>query len=975
MARYATNDHYTYHRIFSSLRGVDFSSDPSEVTHSHFTMLENMWCDPKTEDGVATETFPGYRTFARFEGTIHGIYRHRVAGKDYLVVHAGERLYRFKEEERNLEETLARLSPLDVTVKDTQGCAFSYGEQLCLLIGEKYLLIDAQGGVRTLDEDPSLAYVPVTYYNGERHEQRNILTDSVRLVFTADGAYEDTIGEEGLVFNVFNETEKTCSVRIADAYRGTGRVEVPSTAVIGTEKYTVKAVAAHGFANMPGLCAITLPPTVTFIGASAFFGDSALTAINLPDGVTGIGVEAFFGCLSLEGIHLGKSLQTVGRDAFAYCLALKEVRFGGTEEEYESILMEGIDNLRALGLTTIYESGQLYENDAVLFRYPLYEPCTAIEGVLLGDTALDINFNTVGNAYVRYGTTQNDGLITHVEVTATKKDALIGKSLCVWATASAVRFSLPVGSAPFGKEGRAAVLGCTAVSKYDGRVFFTGNPLFPNTVFYSALDDTGVNNPFYIGCLNYFNDGTGAVPNRGFLTSGGMLAVLKADSGGEGEIFFHTPANTGESLLPRVYPTVASMPGTGLAGGTVHFADEALFMGKNGLFALTRCENENERALSPRSTAVNLKLLREKTENAQMAVFEGLLYLLCDGNVYLADPRRRTAHKGGSYEYEWYYLSGIGAFAGDRPVYRYTAYLPPRASELSLSTHPSVGEIASGEIYSATLSDGLKIYYAQNAEGRFPVDTDGERTGGVFSPANRLCATDEALYFGTPDGAIGCFNTDKRGKLLYRPLQSELYILKGNGEYIPLNASILKLLSEDMLQKRRLYRKVGALYLEAGEGSVYLDGDRAVLAKPLGERNERNRVHRYYYSFAGHAFRSFCALAMDDGDFPHFSKDTVSRTTALKLKSPEGSRIGVYLRTDRHPFRLIEYISSTTADAGDADFSAFDFHSDGFATVPLREKERGWCYKQYLFESNSLRAPFGIFSLAYSFTLKKGIKP
>ena len=113
---------------------------------------------------------------------------------------------------------------------------------------------------------------------------------------------------------------------------------------------------------------------------------------------------------------------------------------------------------------------------------------------------------------------------------------------------------------------------------------------------------------------------------------------------------------------------------------------------------------------------------------------------------------------------------------------------------------------------------------------------------------------------------------------------------------------------------------------------------------------------------------------MDDGGYPHFSKDTVPRTVALKLKSTEGSRIGIFVRTDRHPFRPVEYVSSTTADAGDTDFAAFDFHSDGFATLPLREKERGWCYKQYLFESDGFRAPFGIYSLSYSFTPIRGIK-
>ena len=284
------------------------------------------------------------------------------------------------------------------------------------------------------------------------------------------------------------------------------------------------------------------------------------------------------------------------------------------------------------------------------------------------------------------------------------------------------------------------------------------------------------------------------------------------------------------------------------------------------------------------------------------------------------------------------------------------------------------GEIAEGEIYSATLSDGVKIYYAKNEKGSFPVDTDGERAGGLFSPANRLCATDEALYFGTPDGAIGCFNTDKRGLKLYRPMQSELYIQSESGKYIPLNASICKLFSEDMIQARQVFRKEGDAYIAEGERSVFHDEDLAVLAEPIGESNERHRVHRYYYSFAGHAFTSYCALAMDDGDLPNRAKDTLPHTTALKMKSPEGSRISVFVRTDRHPFRLVEEISSTTADAGDTDFSAFDFHSDGFATLPLREKERGWCYKQYLFESTCHRAPFGIFSLSYAFLPSGRIK-
>ncbi|MBR7094956.1 MAG: hypothetical protein IKC73_01940, partial [Clostridia bacterium] len=85
--------------------------------------------------------------------------------------------------------------------------------------------------------------------------------------------------------------------------------------------------------------------------------------------------------------------------------------------------------------------------------------------------------------------------------------------------------------------------------------------------------------------------------------------------------------------------------------------------------------------------------------------------------------------------------------------------------------------------------------------------------------------------------------------------------------------------------------------------------------------------------------------------------------------------VSVSVRTDRHPFIHLETVRATAADAGDTDFSAFDFHSEPFATVPLRERERSWCYKQYLFQNDGFRAPFGIYSLTYSFRPTGRIKP
>jgi hypothetical protein len=551
---------------------------------------------------------------------------------------------------------------------------------------------------------------------------------------------------------------------------------------------------------------------------------------------------------------------------------------------------------------------------------------------------------------------------------------LVGKTLNVTASVAPVRFTLPDSETPFETTGKEAFLGCTAVAQYDGRLFFTGNPSFPNTVFYSALDETGKNNPLYIGALNYFNDGISAVPNKGFLVTGGLLAVCKSDEGGEGEIFLHAPGDTEADLLPRIYPMAASFPGVGLYGCTASFSDEALFVGRQGVYAIVHRNSEGERALSHRSTAIDLRLTRENLQNTQAATFEGLLYLLCEGNVYVADGRRRTALAGSGYEYEWYFLSGIGSYAGDHPVYRYSSYLPQGAEALSVERSPKIGEIAEGEIHHATLPTGETLYFVTNAEGSFVIDTDGERAGGVFHPATHLLATDKALYFGTAEGGIGCFNTDKRGLAMYRPVPSELYIYSA-GDYLPLTGVFPKLFSEDMLTEATLYKKEGDAYTASGTAKIFLDGGIACLVSPIEEHEGHSRMHRVYYSHSGHAYPSSCVLAMDDGGFPHYAKDSVSRSAALKIKCPEGSAISVSVRTDRHPFREIDIVRGGNADAGDSDFSAFSFHSDAFATVSLREKERGWCYKQYRFESQGFRAPFGIFSLTYSFRPAGRIKP
>ncbi len=965
----------SYRTTYAGLRGVELCSDPSEVSHAHFTMLENMWCDPLSGENALTETFPGYRVFARLGAPILGIYSHKVGDKTYLLVHAGEKLYRFDERERNFPHALASLSPLPVTVAAEEGCAFTFGEMLCLLIGGEYLVINKNGGVRSVIGD-GLAYVPTTYYNGVAHEQRNLLSERAIHTFSADGPYEAVVGEEGLLFTVLNEEGKTCSVQIGEKHRGAGKVAVPATVTIGGDTYTVTAVAARGFIGMPALASISLPSTVRVIGARAFYGDTALRTLSLPLGINAIGAEAFYACMSLKRLFLGgEALHTVGAGAFAYCSALGNVRYAGTSAKFLAIDMGENNPFGNGGITVEYENGTPFEDHTAFYRYPIKERCTEVLSATLGNLPLEENFIPQEEGFVRYQPQREGEDIIAVELTVSDADFVFGKKISFTLALAPTEFSLP-NLAEGGISGQAAVCGCRAVAQYDGRCFFTGNALLPNTVFYSALDNTGVSNPFYIGCLNYFNDGMGSIPNRGFLVTGGLLCVLKGDEGGEGTAFFHTPRDTGEHLLPRIYPLASSAPGVGLLGDVAYFAEEAVFLSRGGLFALEGYTGaEEERHLSPRATAVATRLCKEDLAKAKMAVFEGLLYLLCNGNIYLADSRRRTRYAAGAYEYEWYLLTGIGSHPGDTPVYRYATPLPYGAEALQVRVHPDIGAPTSGEVYSVATEEGEQLYYVKNEAGRFLVDCDGEREGGLFYPATCLHATDKALYFGTEEGAIGCFNTDKRGQHLYRPATSLFYILGENGQYLPLNAPIHYFVSEDAVEERALYQRYGDRYVLVHRAPTFRDGELAVLAYPTEETLPPNGIHRYYYSYDGHAYSSLCATAMDDGGTIGCAKETLPHTAAVKLRAREGSRVSLYVRTDRHPFLLCEHISVSAADAGDSDFGAFDFHSEDFAIFPLRERERGWSYKQYLFKSEGHRAPFGIFSFSYAFRPAGRIKP
>ena len=101
---------------------------------------------------------------------------------------------------------------------------------------------------------------------------------------------------------------------------------------------SVTTIGDSAFRCCENLASVTIPDSVTSIGDEAFCCCESLQSITIPDSVTSIGDEAFRGCTSLESVTIGDSVTSIGDDAFRHCASLTDVYYGGTEEQWNSIV-------------------------------------------------------------------------------------------------------------------------------------------------------------------------------------------------------------------------------------------------------------------------------------------------------------------------------------------------------------------------------------------------------------------------------------------------------------------------------------------------------------------------------------------------------------------------------------------------------------------------------------------------------------
>lgn len=187
---------------------------------------------------------------------------------------------------------------------------------------------------------------------------------------------------------------------------------------------------------------------------------------------------------------------------------------------------------------------------------------------------------------------------------------------------------------------------CTMAQEFDNRIFLSGNPDYPSTIWHSSKD-----NPGYFSDLDVYVDGVDKVPIRSMVAGNNGLWVFKEDSDSKNSVYYHQPALDEE--YGKVYPSSHSSIALGCVGRAVNFNDDTAFFSQRGMESAST-DVTTEQFVTHRSSLVDRTMLtNEKYKDMVLAEWEGYLFVFIGNDVYLADSRAVMTNEN-HVEYEWY---------------------------------------------------------------------------------------------------------------------------------------------------------------------------------------------------------------------------------------------------------------------------------------------------------------------------------
>ncbi len=193
------------------------------------------------------------------------------------------------------------------------------------------------------------------------------------------------------------------------------------------------------------------------------------------------------------------------------------------------------------------------------------------------------------------------------------------------------------------------ILNCTLLCEFDNRIFFSGNPDYPNTIFHCELND-----PRYVRDTAYYECGLDLAQIKAIIPGNNVIWVLKEINQNSSSVYYLTP--TLDTEYNKIYPSTNGSISLGCMSTGINFNDDIVFFSNKGLEGISNSSLYSEQILQHRSSLVDSKMIFEnKYQNVKLAEFKGYLMCLIDSHIYLADSRQKYLDSSNVIQYEWYY--------------------------------------------------------------------------------------------------------------------------------------------------------------------------------------------------------------------------------------------------------------------------------------------------------------------------------
>jgi hypothetical protein len=192
-----------------------------------------------------------------------------------------------------------------------------------------------------------------------------------------------------------------------------------------------------------------------------------------------------------------------------------------------------------------------------------------------------------------------------------------------------------------------SILKCTICQVFDNRVFYSGNPDFPNYVWHCSLDD-----PSYVSDKDFYEEGKDSAKVVGMVAGNNALWVFREPSDANTNVFYHVPSLDDE--YGKIYPSSHSSIALGCEGKAINFNDDIAFFSVRGMEGISS-DIATEQFVAHRSTMVDRLLTAEDNyKDMILEEWEGYLLVIIGNKCYLADSRGIFTNEN-HVEYEWFY--------------------------------------------------------------------------------------------------------------------------------------------------------------------------------------------------------------------------------------------------------------------------------------------------------------------------------